>query len=140
MNKKLVAVMVVAAFAVGRYTVSFTEKKEETTIIDKNVDKDKHRETTKVETRHPDGSVDTVTKTVEDTKTDTVVKSVTDKTDTKESGGSKLNLSALYGTAYDFKTPPVYGLSASKEVLGPITAGAWGLSSGVFGLSVGLSF
>jgi len=35
---------------------------------------------------------------------------------------------------------PIYGINVSKEVFGPFTAGAFGLTNGIVGLSVGINF
>lgn len=35
---------------------------------------------------------------------------------------------------------PIYGISVSKEVFGPFTVGAFGYTSGMVGLSVGINF
>lgn len=52
-----------------------------------------------------------------------------------------LNVSALVGNDFSrgvFKV--VYGVSVSKEVLGPVTVGIYGLTSGTVGVSIGLNF
>ncbi len=54
---------------------------------------------------------------------------------------SVLNLSAL--ATVDPKAGryvPIYGISVTKEVFGPFTAGAFGLTNGTLGLSVGINF
>ena len=35
---------------------------------------------------------------------------------------------------------PLYGISANKEFIGPITIGAFGLTNGTIGLSIGVNF
>lgn len=49
------------------------------------------------------------------------------------------NVSALAGIDAHTLTP-IYGISATRQLVGPITAGAFALTNGVLGLSVGISF
>lgn len=51
-----------------------------------------------------------------------------------------INLSALVANDFTAIPKPLYGLSISKEFLGPITVGAFGLTNGVVGLSLGYNF
>jgi hypothetical protein len=102
-------------------------KKEVTKTVEKQVD----RVVTVVRTVKPDGTV-------------TEEKVVTDKSKiVKEDqlklnvGRSKLSLSALAGT--DLRSP-VYGAHVSKEILGPVSVGIFGLTNGTFGASIGLNF
>lgn len=143
----LTIVGLIVAFAVGRYstkiapnvkTVSQTQVQTEV-----KADKDVHKETQTVTTKAPDGSEKTVTTVVEDsttkidklkdsqTKVDTTVTQVPRKT---------LNISALVGTPVHLPGVPIYGVSVSKELLGPVTVGAFGFSSGLVGISLGVSF
>lgn len=51
----------------------------------------------------------------------------------------RTNVSALFGTSiHDLQ--PIYGISVTQEVLGPVTLGAFGMSNGTVGLSLGWSF
>ena len=117
--------------------------------------------TTTTETVKPDGTkvIQTVVvdKTVENTGstevTDdnkkTAAETQTSKTDTKiVDNGKKWHLSVMAGTSptamYDATTqwakPAMsYGGSVEYRVIGDIYAGAFGLSSGLFGVSLGLS-
>lgn len=97
--------------------------------------RDTHVETTKVVTKDPKTG----------TVTTTVVKDATTKTETKsdvsikETKKNVINISALGG--YDiYSRRPIYGVSVSKEVLGPVTAGGFILNNGTIGVSVGLDF
>lgn len=127
------------------------EKKTDTSKT--NIDKDLHKETTTVETKTPDGTVTTVTKTTEDTKTDTKSKSTETDQKTVQSDtvkevtreGAHISLAFLAGAPVSLShgislQAPMYGGSVTKDILGPIQAGAWGLSSGTFGVSLGLKF
>lgn len=51
-----------------------------------------------------------------------------------------LNVSVLTGYGSFNLANPYYGISVSKEVFGPITAGVFALNSGILGLSVGVNF
>lgn len=84
----------------------------------------------------PSGAVDTTT-----TTTDHTQKIETDNKTSIVLKSSKLNISALI--ANDFSRGllvPTYGVSIQKEFIGPLTLGAFGLTNGVVGLSVGLNF
>ena len=102
-------------------------------------DKDTHTQTKTVTVKEPDGKVETTT------TTDTVITAKTTETKdvqtTVTPQKSKINVSAMAG--YDFFHPslqPTYGLSVSKELLGPITVGAFGLTNGTLGVTVGINF
>jgi len=81
---------------------------------------------------------------VVDTTVTTTDNSTQVKTDTNTAIVTKsptLNISGL--VANDFSRgilQPVYGASVSKQVMGPVTAGVFGLSNGIIGLSIGLNF
>ncbi len=71
--------------------------------------------------------------------------STTDKTKKEDkrvvSQASKINISALVAKNLRNNDEPIlYGVSVSKEVAGPITAGIFGLSNGTVGLSLGINF
>lgn len=125
-----IALAVVIFFA-GRYSVDTSP--ESSTVEEINKTKDTKKETTIVE--RPDGSKET--HIVEETRTDTNKsrESVSKPVDYK----NKFNISLL--ASYDFKEfKPIYGISANKEVLGPLTLGVFGLTNGTVGLSVGMNF
>lgn len=160
MSTKVQVVSVLVAFivgvAVGRgavpVKVTDTEKRvvdtAKTEVVKSDLNRDKHRETTVTETVAPDGVKTTVTKTVEDTKTDKdVVKGSTEATRAVEekshvavAAGAKVTVSFLAGVPVTGPYSPVYGLSITKPVLGPITLGLWGFTSQVAGFSLGLTF
>lgn len=165
-SKKAVIIVVytIICIAIGRYSAATLEKttkettktevKTETKDEKKDVKtkKDKKLKKVKIEKTNPDGSKETTITTTIDTSDKSVTKKddKTTKTDdnketskeTKvvERNSSKLNLGFLVGD--DILNPtigPSYGGYVNKEVLGPITIGAFGLSSGTCGLSLGLS-
>lgn len=148
-TKYLLAVLaLIAAFATGRYTVpSHTVIKTAETdnkTDNKKVEDDKHKTITKTETIKPDG-----TREIKTTYRDDSVIKIDDKStdsDTKASltevtrGGDKITISALGGIDPFKVGAPVYGLSVSKPILGPIAVGIWGLTDQTIGASIGLSF
>lgn len=145
--KILISVIALAAaFAFGRYSNQQPEvKTAETKKLDdtKQVVKEDRTQTTIVTTKSPDGTIKTTTTVKNNVETTTKdVKETTDskQTDTIPPKTNTLNVSALI--AIDVKNPliPVYGVSVTKQVLGPITAGAFGLTSGLVGVSIGLNF
>lgn len=113
----------------------------DTKIADtKATDKDIHDKITTTTTKTPDGgetitqteTKDTVTKTEETKDTDShVVTTIT--------AAPKVNLAGLAGIDFSKKTP-VYGASISKQLLGPVTLGVWGLTNSTIGVSIGLEF
>jgi hypothetical protein len=165
-NKIIAAILLLlTSFAFGRYSAPEKvkiEKQVVTTESDKkdtdkktqtDLDRNKHVETTTLEKKLPDGTTVKETKTVEDTSTqkkrDQQVLMDEQSTDTHsekesklvESGRNKLNLSLLVGAQVTkLSEPLVYGVSASRPFLGPVTLGLWGTTQKVGGVSVGLQF
>jgi len=153
MNNKTKVIIAVSAilvsFASGRFltptkvvtVVKTVEVEKKTSASDKKT----HKETTIVESTKPDGTKETTTKIVEvdDTKkhsTDDITKQ-SESTSTVTKGGSRLSVSALAGVSLsNFSGGPIYGASVSRELLGPISLGVWGLNNSTAGISLGLSF
>lgn len=101
--------------------------------------KDNHTVITTVTTKTPAGDVKTV-KTVD---SNTKSKSTENKQINAPSSPTKrLNVSALAGVDLSNlrAVVPVYGVSVTKQVLGPVTVGAFGLTNGVIGVSLGMEF
>lgn len=158
----IVVVGLGVAFATGRYTVPVktviqtktieVEKKDVKT--DTKVDRKKHKDTTVIVVKTPDGAVTTTTKTVEDdnvgkdTKSDTNTKtqdqSDTSQTTVKENG--HLNISFLAGinpfnpSINSTVNPLVYGGIVTRDIIGPVSCSIWGFSNGTIGVGIGLSF
>lgn len=134
-----VLLAILAAFAFGRYTVKPTTVKDVETSTETKKEKDTHKETTIVVVETPQGDKKTVTTVVEDT---TINTHQTKDSETHEVSTppkvNTLNISALAGLDMDYK--PVYGISVTKNVLGPITVGVFGLTNRTIGVSAGLSF
>jgi hypothetical protein len=139
-SKIIVSVIVLAAaFAAGRQSVPEKVKTEIKTVeVEKIVTVVKKEVVTIVE--NPDGSKQTTI--VTDTRTDSQTNTNASNQTTEETKkNKKLNVSILAGTSPSFNlTELVYGASISKEVVGPVTVGAWALTNRSVGISVGLNF
>jgi len=143
----IVGVGFIVCFATGRFSVN--KPKIKTTIQTTQQDttteaKDTHTKTTITETKQPNG-VDTKTTVIDQVQNDNTKSqdNITQQVQQTITPPKKntLNISVL--GANDFKQgilAPTYGLSVTKEVLGPITVGAFGLMNGTVGLSIGLNF
>lgn len=161
-NKSKAIIIVVAclvSFAVGRYTVPISVKEESKEVdINKQVEKKKeerdvheHRDVITKKVTRPDGTIEIEKRIVEDKNT-TDKKSSSDTSlveSDKESkkevirGGSKTNISVLFRSrdnVFKNHTFDVYGASINRELLGPITIGVFGFSTGSGGLSLGVNF
>lgn len=149
MDKTKVVVVIVAlavSFATGRYSVPKNTQDEikESTTQTKDLEKDKHKKIVTVEVDSKDGGKQITTTTTEDTatKVDTTKDKITDKTESTETGGSTLNISvlgALHPSFFGGDNNLVYGGAITKQLIGPLTLGVFGLSSGVVGVSFGLN-
>ncbi len=138
----LYVVVGVLSFALGRYTastLSTTKDYSKQTETDTKTNTNTNKQT--VITEKPDGTKTTVitedTKIVEDAQS----KSDTQKTQTSvATKHSVTNASLLVAVPAWNDLKPVYGLSLNKEFIGPVTIGAFGLTNGVLGLSLGINF
>ncbi len=146
-TKVLIGVLcVVTSFAVGRWSSS---NNVDTSSTSKSVTESKtqetintHTKTTITESKKPDGT-DTTTTVIDQVQNEKATESMDSKmmTESTSKPGSKINISVL--GANDFSRGllvPTYGLSVSKEFIGPVTVGAFGLMNGVVGVSIGLDF
>jgi hypothetical protein len=140
-------VVLIVTFAAGRWSASQVSTKTIQTVTqnDQKAEvKDTHTKTTITETKQPSGVDTTVTviDQVQDDKTAEKDNSISNtQTVVTPTSKSKLNISVL--GAEDFSkgfTQPTYGLSVSREIIGPITAGAFGLANGTVGVSIGVDF
>ena len=149
-NKYVVGCSIVAlagSFACGRYSVSAPAVH---TVIDTKIDTrtkeadNTHTQTKIVEVKAKDGT-ETKTTIIDQVKNDEISKvqdqtQHVDQTVTPPKKGT-INVSALVGTR--FLSPdgiPLYGASFTKEFIGPVTLGAWGLNNGTIGVSIGFNF
>lgn len=134
-----VTIVIIVAFALGRLSApDVSTTSSQTTNTEKHQDKDVHEVVE--ETHLPDGTVK-VKKTIDSsTKTD-VEKSSTKQTEKIVAPtGSKVNVSGIIANDGFRSLTPIYGVSVSKEIIGPITAGVFGLTNGIIGASVGINF
>lgn len=127
-------ILLALAFASGRYSVK-SPAITKTTQTETNTEREKHKETETVTEKRPDGSETTRTRIIEDTNTRR--KNETDTTVKIEPPKPMLNVSAL-GAYKDGEL--AYGLSVTKQFVGPVTAGIFGLNNGTIGLSIGVNF
>lgn len=139
---------IIIAFAAGRFSARSPEIKTEIsaqTQLQQDKEKNTHTETTITTVKTPDGTVKTVKQIneISNTRTDTsVVSDIKEKQDIIPPKTNLLNISALVSAdmSKGLFQPPSYGVSVSREVLGPITAGGFALTNGVIGISIGLNF
>jgi hypothetical protein len=158
-----IAALVVASLAIGRYTAPKKESvRIEERIVEKEVikwkeskktDEQKNIETIVIETKFPDGTIKTETRTVDkgrividqtkqgekisDRKTDLFIR--------KDSGyESQWKASALISSSHKdsnlLRSDLSYGASIERKVAGPFSVGAFGLTNQTYGLSVGISW
>lgn len=92
------------------------------------------KKTKTVVTKRPDGTTRTETSVTESTGTKR-------KTEQKETEVVRKNhVQALIGTSVKDFGVPVYGLSYQREVFSQVSVGAFGLTNGTVGVSLGVSF
>jgi hypothetical protein len=134
-----VLLILMATFAAGRYSAQKPATNTTTNTVTHETEHQNQHEVI-VTIKAPDGTtrttetIDTNTQVQEaqDTKTQQIV--VPPKTNT-------LNVSVLVGNDFSkLSIQPLYGVSVSKQLLGPLTVGAFGLTNGVIGVSIGLNF
>lgn len=159
----IIGLIIIVSAAFGRFTApeshtvetethsTTTGQKEETKNVSTDAQRDKRVEKLTTEVVRPDGTRETTTRIVEDTTTTKRRESTTDNREetrttvdakTKEEtvyARGRLSLSAMAGLN-GLPGTPVYGGHIQKSVFGPITAGVWGLSAGMGGVSLGLNF
>lgn len=138
-------VVVVGSFAAGRYS---NQKPEVHTVINteaetkKDSNKDTQTHQVSVSVKAPDGTIKTTTTTDTSTiaKTDTITDSTTHMVQTIiPPKNDTLNISVLAGIDFS-RQVPIYGASLTKQVLGPLTIGVFGLTNGIMGGSIGVQF
>jgi hypothetical protein len=153
----IVLALMAASFAGGYYlTPTKTVIKTVTVEVEKktsdktqDTEKNKHKKVIITETTYPDGRKEKVTVIDYDfkevTHSDQHDTSDTSKTtsDSKEvsRAGPKWHIAGLGGLdIHSSLVTPVYGAAVSRDILGPISVGAFGLTNGVGGVSIGISF
>lgn len=149
--------VVLISFAFGRYSapekvrietkIVEVEKKKEVVVGSK--DRNKKKTVTVTEITRPDGTHEKTTVTVEETQTEVKERrketsgttTTTDSTNETTYKAAQTHLVVLVGgNVADLTSGPVYGVAVSRNVLGPITLGAFGLTNKSLGVSLGLTF
>lgn len=131
-NEKVALVFMVLAFGVGLYCGQFLVDSPTQVSEVTNTGKKTHRVITT--TKDKDGKK--VTQVVEDSITNTTKT----KQETKSIKGKTTNISVLGGVTLSARPELVYGVSISKQAIGPTTIGLFGLTNGILGASIGLNF
>ncbi len=122
----LIIICVGVGYFLGKRSVSQTKTETQQTNTTKTV-------ITKIKDKA--GREKTIT--VIDSKTDTKAKTV-QPTPVKS---TKTNISAIVANDFNNHLPkPIYGVSFNREFIGPITIGAFGLTNGTAGVSIGFNF
>lgn len=149
MKIKYVAILVVAGFAFGYYAApAKIERVEVEKVVEKrqlDTELDKHEKTVTFEKVKPDGTIVRRTTNVKDMKKDQKLvedkSKETVKTEKIEKSSGTLSVLGMVGVdQFSLTKPPVYGLSISRNILGPIAIGFWGFSNKSAGFSLGLTF
>lgn len=125
----------IVGFIAGR-RVESTRTASEVKTIDK--DQSTKKEVKRIEVVSPDG-----TKRTETVVTDETSNSSSTRQEKKEEvhiAGPKTNISVITAWEMERDWKQLYGLSVNHEVIGPVTVGAWGLTNGTLGVSVGINF
>ncbi len=121
--------------AIGRYSARGITQ---TTGVTKDVSADRDTKKITVVITAPDGKKTTTETTEIDTHLSTDVRKTVD-TQVKAKM-PVVNFSALIGTDVTKRFEPIYGISITREVAGPVTAGIWMISNGTVGASIGVNF
>jgi hypothetical protein len=122
----------ILGYSFGRY--GHPVKVTETKVVQVEVEREDRSQIIKVETVKPDGTKIIKTRTKKNVITETDKRSETTKVVENRAG---LNIAALVGV---HGGSAVYGASVTRTIIGPITAGAFLLTTGTAGVSVGLQF
>ncbi len=129
MQKKYLVISALTISIVSFYVGTQFASADTTSKTD--IKKVENKDTTVVEVVKPDGSKTTTTKIIYVGRTDS-----TNTSQTKHNQPS-VNIHALAGLS--FTGQPAYGAHISKRIIGPISLGVFAVSSGVAGLSLGVS-
>lgn len=162
-----IAASMLIGYAFGRWTTpTKIEIKKEVVTVEKKVldteelkriesERNKKLRTITVEIKRPDGTIEKTTRHVESTTTnrtsnnqitikeETQVETRTTESKVVENKKTGVTISAMSGidvTNISVPLKPIYGGHVQKNVFGPIGVGAFGMSNGVCGFSLDLSF
>ncbi len=134
--KRIVIIIVcslLVGYVGGRY--GHPVKVTETKVVEVAIEKQDKSRTAKVETLRPDGTRVIREKTFKDVDTQTTKRTEAHKVVENTAG---TNISVLAGVSVG--QPPVWGVHMQHALIGPITAGAFVLTNGTAGVSIGLGF
>jgi hypothetical protein len=129
-----VFLIAILSFALGRRSTTSTTIDTQVQTHE-DIQTQDHKKT--VITEQPNGVKTTVI--TDDIKSDTTETQVAQTHEVLNAKKPVINVSALVGTDYT-SLKPLYGVSMSKEFLGPITLGVYGMTNHVIGLSIGINF
>lgn len=148
----IIVVCLACAYAFGRYSAPekiITETK--IVEVDKKTDKtdsdtEKYKKTTTEVVVSPDGTKKETTTITEDTNRHTDKESIEDSSKSQEDkkviigASGHLNASVLVGADISSPYGLIYGLHMSRNFIGPITLGVFGMTNKTVGISLGLTF
>lgn len=148
----IAAVALLGAFAAGRWAAPEKVKVEKVIVevekktSEKDAKKSTKKTTTTTKITHPDGRIEESTTVVEETVRESSKSETTDKGKTESEtteitrSSSRVTVSGLGAFSLSNGSGPIYGASITKPILGPITVGAFYLTPGILGGSLGLTF
>jgi len=134
MKQRVIVIVcsLLVGYVAGRY--GHPVRVTETKVVEVTIEKQDKSQIIKVETVKPDGTRITKTKTKKNVVTDTDKRTESVKVVENTAGAHVAVLAGIHGGQV------VYGGSISHTILGPITAGAFVLTNGTAGVSLGLGF
>jgi hypothetical protein len=139
--------VILVSAAVGRFTapekIKTVEVEKQTNSAKDDSEKDIHKKVVETKVTGPNGVVTDTTVTTDDSvlsnkSTDTSV-TTDDKSKEIVRNSGVLRVQALIGTPLTNPTL-TYGASISRNLIGPINIGVFGLSSSMVGGSIGIDF
>lgn len=131
----LAACLIVAVLSAVLTRHYFPQIQTKTVTVDKEVIRN-DIQTVVHSIKEPNGDVDTTT-----TTTDHSIKIDVDKSTAETLQKPTMNISAIMANDVSHSLlVPTYGISISKQVLGPFTIGLFGLTNGTGGVSLGINF
>ncbi len=130
----VVIVTSILSFSMGRYSVKSLQP--QSAKVNTTSDINTHEHKVVVITKKVNGDI--VTTITDDLNRQNKSQS---SSITKQIPEPTVNVAALLGVDIENRMfRPTYGISVTKKLLGPITIGVFGLSSGVGGFSIGINF
>lgn len=134
--KQLTALLIALLIGLGLGYYATPTKIETKIVVEKEKNLNKDKFTIITETTFPDGRIEKRTEIVDKSTFNSHTHS--DTFNKQEKIPPSWQVSALAGT--NLQGQQAYGGMVQRRVFGNVHVGGWGLSSGMFGVSVGLSF